>query len=120
MILFFYNYYAPFYRKITIKMYLQENNMIQQNEYFAIKKCYFGFIIKEIKEFWMADFFVILFLNDKKLLSHMDQIREHINSTNHKFNFMIKLAELLLTLVVRKVTTTTTPLPNYTGYRIYY
>ena len=38
-----------FFHQITINMYLRDQNMIQQNEEFAVRKYYFGLIIKEIK-----------------------------------------------------------------------
>ena len=40
-----------FYRQITMIMYLQEHNLIKKNADFSVIKCYFGFIIKEIKYF---------------------------------------------------------------------
>ena len=35
----------------------------------------------------MADISIIIFLNDKKLPSHMAQISEHNNSSNQKINY---------------------------------
>ena len=39
------------YPQRIMKLYIQEHTIIQKNEEFVIRKRYFGYIIKEIKEF---------------------------------------------------------------------
>ena len=45
------NIMPHFYFQRTMKMYLQDQNMIQRNEEFIIRKNDFGFIIKQTKDF---------------------------------------------------------------------
>ena len=43
---FIHDYYAPFHHQRIMKMYLLDQNMIQQNGEYVLIKRYFGFIIK--------------------------------------------------------------------------
>ena len=46
----------------------------------------------------MACFIVIFFLNYNKLSSHMDQISDHINSSNHKICSYDKMRRIIVNL----------------------
>ena len=48
---YIHKYYVPFYHQRTMKIFLQDQNIIQQNKEFIIIKHYYGFIIIDIKEF---------------------------------------------------------------------
>ena len=49
----------------------------------------------------MVSFFVI-FLNDKKITSHIDQINEHMNPTNYKINSYDKTRKMIVDLCSNK------------------
>ena len=42
-----------------MRIYFQDQNMIQWNEEFPVKNHYFGLIIKDTKKFWMEGIIVI-------------------------------------------------------------
>ena len=50
----------------------------------------------------MAGIIVIFVLNDKKLSSHMAQISEHINSSNHKIHSYDQMGTMIVNLSNKK------------------
>ena len=50
----------------------------------------------------MSVIIVIFVLNDKKLSSHMAQISEHINSSNHKIHCYDQIRKIIVNLVSNK------------------
>ena len=60
----------------------------------------------------MAGIIVILFLNDKKLSSHMDQTSEYINSSNHKIHSYYKMRKMIVNLGIKKYKDKKTPHAN--------
>ena len=70
-----------------MKMYLQDQNLIHQNEEFIVRKIILYLLLNKSNSFdWHVSllFFVI---DDNKLTQHMDQISEHINSSDPKIRF---------------------------------
>ena len=51
----------------------------------------------------MAGFFINIFLNDKKLPSHMSQIIQHTNYINHKFYSNDLMIKMIVNLVSKRV-----------------
>ena len=50
----------------------------------------------------MTGIIVIFFLKDNKLSSNMDQISEHINSSNNKIHSYDKISKIILNLGSKK------------------
>ena len=61
----------------------------------------------------------ICFYN-KRLSSHMDQIRQHINKTNRKIHSHDPMIEMVVNLVSKKVDKNDDSSPKFLIYRIVY
>ena len=70
-----------FYHQIIMQMYLLDQNMIQQNEYFVVIKT-LSWIYHEINQ-RVLNYRYHFFSQRQKLSLHMAQISGHINSSNH-------------------------------------
>ena len=51
----------------------------------------------------MEFLFVIYVMNESKLLSHMDQISQHNNYTNHQIHSYDQMSKMIVTLESKKV-----------------
>ena len=82
-------------------MYLPDQNMIQQNEEYVVIKAFYLLSNKSKSFEWQVPllFFVI---NDTKQSSHMDQISEHINSSNHKIHSYDQMGTMIVNLSNKK------------------
>ena len=60
----------------------------------------------------MAGIIVIFFPNDTKLSSHMDQISEHLNASNHKIHPQDQMRKMVVNLGSNKGKKKTNLLPN--------
>ena len=82
----------------TMKMYLQDHNMIHRNKELVIRKTLSWIYYKTPKEFWMEGIIDIFGLENKKLSSQMAQISEHINSSNHNIHSYDKTRNMIVNL----------------------
>ena len=66
-----------------MKMYVQDQNMIQWNEEFVVRKILF-WIYYWINKIVLMSGINVIFFKENKLSSHMAQTIEHNSSSNHK------------------------------------
>ena len=92
-----------FYFQVTMRMYLQEKNIIQKNKDLSSQKCYFGLVLNKLKSFKCQVSLLFFVLNKNKLSSHMDQIREKIYSSNHKTHSYDQMIKMIVNLGSKKV-----------------
>ena len=91
-----------FYFQVTMRMYLQEKNIIQKNKDLSSQKCYFGLVLNKSKSFNGQVSLLFFVLNKKKLSSHMDQISEKFNSSNHKTHSCDQMIKMIVNLGSKK------------------
>ena len=79
------NIMQHFYHQITINMYLLYKNIIHRNEEFVVIKTILDLLLNKSNSFELQLSLLFFILNEKTLSQHMDQISEHINSSNKFF-----------------------------------
>ena len=80
----YHKYYAHFLSSNNHEMYIQEKSMVNQDSEFVAITNILDLLLKKSRNFERKVSLLFFVLNNKKLLSHMAQISEQINSSNKK------------------------------------
>ena len=95
---FIHKYYAPFLPSnnnevvLSGSEYNSEKHRLRHNN-----NIFYYFLLNKSKSFeWQVS--LLFFINDTTLSSHMSQISEHINSSNHKIHSYDQMGKMIINL----------------------
>ena len=86
------------YHQIIVKIYLPNQNNIELNEKYVVIKRLFWIYFQINQSFFEWQVSLLFFINEKKLSSHMDQISEPINSSNHNILYHDHMVKIIVNL----------------------